>query len=209
MENEFLKPIKKSAKRWYLPVITGVILILIALWTFGNPAKSYVGLSLLFSISFFVSGVLEIIFSISHKRQLDNSLVLGIITLIIGILLLLNPEISMIGLALYIGFLILFRSFGAIGIVLDLKSYGESNWGALLVLGILGVLFSFILIWNPILGGLSIVIWTGITLFTGGFFSLLIGFKMRKVYKNWGKISNEIKSQYVDLENRIKDELKR
>lgn len=183
MTNEFLKPIRKSVKQWYLPLITGIILISVALWTFSNPAKSFLGLSLLFSISFCVSGILEIIFSISHKRQLDNSLVLGIITLLIGVLLLLNPGLSMIGLALYIGFLILFRSFGAIGIVLDLKSYGESNWGGLLALGILGVLFSFILIWNPVLGGLSIVIWTGITLLTGGIFSLFIGFKMRKIYK--------------------------
>ena len=207
MEDEFLKPVRKSFKRWYLPVITGFILSIIGLWTFGNPEKAYVGLSLLFSISFVVFGALETLFSINHKRQFDNSLVLGVITLLVGILLLINPKLSMFALALYVGFLILFRSFIVIGIALDLKSYKTPNWGWLLFFGILGVFFSFVLIWNPVLGGLSIVVWTGMALLTGGIFNLFLGFKMRKMYKKWRNISDEVKAQYLEVENKLEDEL--
>ena len=210
MENAFFKPIKESVKHWYLPVISGIILILISLWTFRNPAESYLGLSILFSISFLLAGTIEVIFSIVNRKQIDNwgwSLVLGSMTTLIGVLLLLNPEVSKISLPLYIGFLLLFRSFYAIGLAIDMKSYGELEWGTLLVIGVLGSLFSFILIWNPILGGISIVIWTGIALLTGGIFNIFLGFKMKKAHKNWDKVSDELKSQFTELEEQIKNEI--
>lgn len=207
-ENEFLKPIRKSFKRWYLPVITGVILILIALWTFGNPAKAFTGLAVFFSVSFVISGVIEIVFSITKKRQLDNSLVLGIISVLIGVLLLVDPEISKMTLALYIGFLILIRSLVVIGISFDLKSYGASNWGLILMFGIIGLLFSVVLIWNPTFSGLTIVVWTGMTLLIAGIFNLFLGFNMRKVNKKWTNVSNEAISQYIEAEKRLEDELK-
>lgn len=72
MVNEFLKPIKESVKHWYLPVISGIILILISLWTFRNPVESYVGLSILFSLSFLLAGTIEVIFSIVNRKQIDN-----------------------------------------------------------------------------------------------------------------------------------------
>lgn len=104
-------------------------------------------------------------------------------------------------------FLLLFRSFYAIGLAINMKSYGELEWGTLLVIGVLGSLFSFILIWNPIFAGISIVIWTGLALLTGGIFSLFLGFKLKKAHKNWDKVSDELKSQFTELEEQIKNEI--
>ncbi len=210
MENKFLNPIKESVKHWYLPTISGIILILISLWTFKHPTESYLGLAFLFSLSFLVSGTLEVIFSIANREQLQNwgwNLVLGLITGIVGVLLLLKPEISITSLPLYIGFLLMFRSFNAIGLALDLKSNGIPNWETLLVFGTLGSLFSFVLIWNPVFSEASIVIWTGIALLLSGISSFLLGLKMKKAHKHWDKVSNELKSQFVELENQIKNEI--
>jgi uncharacterized membrane protein HdeD (DUF308 family) len=88
-----------------------------------------------------------------------------------------------------------------------MKNSRLSGWGTLLVIGILGTMFSFILIWNPFLGGVSIVIWTGITLLTAGIFNVILGFKMKKAHENWDKVSDKLKSDFTDIESQIKNEI--
>jgi uncharacterized membrane protein HdeD (DUF308 family) len=137
-------------------------------------------------MTFLLSGLSEIVFSISNKNTMDNwgwTLGFGLITSVMGLLLLIHPDISLTTLPLFVGFLILFRSIGAIGYSLELKNYKINDWGYLLVLGILGVLFSFFLIRNPLFAGMTIVVWTGISLITTGLFSLYVSFRLKKLNK--------------------------
>jgi uncharacterized membrane protein HdeD (DUF308 family) len=185
MTNQPFKRIRQSIKHWYIPLIIGILLIATAFWTFTSPIESYVALSLLFSISFLVSGVLEVFFALSNRDEIDNwgwVFVLGLATAIIGGLMMTHPMVSMEVLPVYVGFMVLFRSIMAIGWALDLKNYGVLDWGNLMLVGVLGTLFGFILLWNPIFAGLTIVIWTGIGLLVSGVFSIYISFKMKKLH---------------------------
>ncbi len=189
------KQIRQSIKHWYIPLIIGIILVATAIGVFTSPVKSYLALTMLFSISFLISGLIETTFAIVNRESIDNwgwPLTLGIITTLVGVMLVLNPEISMITLPLYIGFMVMFRSIMAIGWSLDLKGYGVLDWGNLMVLGVLGTIFSFILIWNPLFAGLTIVMWTGISLLISGIFSIYLAFKFKKL-NNATKESVEIK----------------
>ncbi len=184
MENHFVKSLKNSIKHWYLPLISGLIFIVMGLFTFMHPLESYVALSFLFSLTFLVSGISEIFFSVTNKNSMDNwgwTLGFGLINFVVGILLLIHPEISLTTLPLFIGLLVLFRSIGAIGYSLELKNYKVKDWTYLLVLGIIGIIFSFLLIGNPIFAGMTIVVLTGISLITTGLFSLFISFKLKKL----------------------------
>lgn len=199
MENQFIKTLKKSVKHWYIQLIIGFIFISAGVWTFTSSIESYLALSFLFSISFLVSGILDIVFAISNKKELENwgwILILGIMSLLVGIMLLNNPEISLVTLPLYVGFVVMFRSFGAIGLAMDLKDYGNLEWRSLMIPGILGAIFSFILLWNPVFSGMTLVIWTGVALISIGIFYLYLAIIMVKLNKNWNKVSNEIKSKY-------------
>lgn len=153
MESQFIKSIKNSVQYWYLPLISGLLFIGMGIFTFNHPLASYVTLSFLFSLSFLLSGLSEIVFSISNKNELDNwgwTLTFGLITFIMGILLLIHPEISLTTLPLYVGFTVLFRAIGSIGYSIELRSYKVQDWGYLLIVGLLGLLFSFLLIRNPV-----------------------------------------------------------
>lgn len=165
MSLHFFKTVKRTIKHWYLPLLAGIVLIAIGIWTFKEPVDSYVALALLFSLSFVVSGLFEAIFSIANRDVIDSwgwHLAMGIITLIVGVLMFMNPDITMLTLPFYVGFVILFRSMNAIGVALDLKSYGILDWGNIMAIGIVGIFLAFVLLWNPLFAGLSIVIWTGI-----------------------------------------------
>ena len=192
MNNLFLKQIKQSVKHWYIHLIIGLIFIATGIWAFASPIQSYVALTIVFSISFLVSGIMEIFFAISNKGVLENwgwTLALGIFTTLIGVMLIANPAISAVTLPLYVGFMLMLHSFWAIGSAFDLKDYGVKGWGISLFIGILGVLFAALLIVRPVIGGITLVIWTGMALIASGTFNLFLSNKMRKIHKNWDNIS--------------------
>jgi len=186
METSPLKTIKNGIKHWYLLLIAGLLYIAVGIWVLLTPVTSYLALALLFSISFIVSGISEIIFSISNRKELDSwgwKLAYGLLTAIIGLILLNSPLLTIATLPLYVGFVVLFRSIMAISFSIELSSYGVKQWGWLLFIGILGLIFSYILIWNPGLAGLTLVYWTGLALITLGIYSIYFSIQLNKLRK--------------------------
>lgn len=207
---DFFKKVRSTIKHWYLPLIAGLVLIAMGIWTFKEPAESYLTLAFLFSLSFVVAGLFETIFSISNRKVIDNwgwNLAMGLITLVVGVLMFMNPEISILTLPFYVGFVILFRSMNAIGIAFDLKNYGILDWGNILAIGIVGIFLAFILLWNPLFAGMSIVVWTGIALIVAGILNIMVSVKLKKIHDIPKKISHELRKRYDELEDQIRDEL--
>lgn len=212
MANSFFKTINNSIKHWYMPLIVGIIFILIGLYTFSSPLESYVALSILFSISFLISGFSEIIFSISNKDEIDSwgwSLTFGIITFVLGNMLILNPAISLTTLPFYVGFLVMFRSISSISFSLELKNFGIKNWKFLMLFAVLGLLFSFILIWNPLFAGITIVVWTGLAFIATGVFSVLISFRLKRLHNVANSIPEKFNQKYNSNRLEIENELKK
>lgn len=209
METIILKSIRNAIKHWYIPLLVGLFFVIVSIVTFTSPASSLLALGVLFSLSFLFGGIAEIVFSVSNKDQLENwgwSLAFGIITFIVGILLLINPALSMTTLAFYIGFVVLFRSIAAISFALDLKRYGSKEWGGMLAFGILGALFSFILIWNPAFAGMSIVILVALSFLFTGLFSIYFAFQLRKLHKHSKELSVKLRKRFDELRDDIREE---
>jgi uncharacterized membrane protein HdeD (DUF308 family) len=184
MANSIIDTTKSVIKHWYLLLLVGLVFIAAGIWVMSTPLSAYLALSILFSVSFFIVGLLEVIFAISNAKDMKGwgwTLVFGIFNLLISFVLFYDPLISITTLPLYIGFVVLFRSFSAIGISLDSENYGVPGKGSLLALGILGVLFSFILLWDPAFAGLSLVVWTAIALITAGIYSIYFSILLKKL----------------------------
>ena len=89
METVF-NEIQHSVKNWWTSLLLGIVYIIVALWLMFSPVSSYIALSIIFSVSMLVSGILEIIFAISNKKGVPSwgwYVVGGIIDLILGIYL--------------------------------------------------------------------------------------------------------------------------
>jgi uncharacterized membrane protein HdeD (DUF308 family) len=187
MEISSFKRIKKEIKHWYLLTIVGLLFIALGIWVFMTPLSSYLALAILFSVSFLVSGISEIIFSISNRKELNSwgwKFALGLLTTIVGMILVASPLLTIVTLPLYVGFAVLFRSIMAISFSIELSSYGSKQWGWLLFFGILGLLFSYILIWNPLFAGLTVVYWTGLALIMLGIFSIYFSIQLKQLGKD-------------------------
>jgi uncharacterized membrane protein HdeD (DUF308 family) len=206
-----IKTVRNSVKHWYILLIVGLIFLAGGIYSFVSPENSFLALALFFGWSFVISGAIEIVFSISNRDELENwgwTLIFGIITFLVGVLLIAKPGITELILAFSLGFLVLFRSIGAISFALDLKNYEDnSGWGTLLAFGILGVLFSFLLLWNPSFAGMTIVFWIGLALISAGIFSIYLSLKLRKLKGVGTKISTELRDRFDKVQEEIKREL--
>ncbi|HET7115405.1 MAG TPA: DUF308 domain-containing protein [Hanamia sp.] len=210
MNTPFLKSIINTIKYWYMPLLAGLFFVIVSVIVFASPLSSFGALAILFSLSFLFGGVAEIIFSVTNRGQMVNwgwSLAFGIITLLMGILLLTNTALSMAILAYYVGFTILFRSIAAASFAIDIKKYGSKNWGGLLALGILGAITSFILLWNPVFAGLSAVFFVALSFLFAGLFSIYFSLQLRKLHKFSKELPTKVKGGFENLAEEIHDEL--
>lgn len=206
MRKSIFRTFEQTIQHWYIPAIVGSIFIAVGIYTFVSPATSYAALAILFSLSFLFAGLSEISFSLINKNEMNNwgwMLAFGILTTVMGGLLLANPAVSMLTLSFYVGFLIIFRAISAISFSLDLKDYGVGDWGVLLLLGILGLMFGVLMIWKPTFAGMTLVILTGLSFITTGIFSLYMAFKLKKLNELPQKMPEELKLRYKQLQQEI------
>lgn len=179
-----LKEVERGVKNWYLPLLVGIILVAVGIWCIFTPLTSYLALSIVFAIGFFVSGIFETVFAIANKSEKWGwSLAIGIMSIILGILLMSNPALSAATLSFYVGFMLLFYSVTGISIASRIKEYYDVGWKTLMVVAILGVILSLIMLFNPGLAGITIVFWTAFAFISMGFFRIYIAFRLRKVKK--------------------------
>ena len=187
-----MEQIKSAVKYWWVPLLVGILFIVSGIYTLMTPTETFLVLTVFFSVSFLVSGIFEVFFALSVRDSLEGwgwLLVYGLINLVVGMILINNPEISVATLPIYIGLLVMFRAITAIGSSMDLKRNGVSDWSYLLILGILGIVFSFILIRNPGFVGLSLGVWVAIALITIGIAAAFFSFRLKDLHTTAKKIS--------------------
>ncbi|MFS4416437.1 HdeD family acid-resistance protein [Maribacter sp. 2307ULW6-5] len=186
MATTVLNSVRSAAKNWWISPIIGALYIFAGFWVFRTPLASYISLSIIFSVLIFVSGIMEIAFAISNRKEIPGwgwYLTGGILDLIIGILLISNPVMTMAILPYFVGFWLLFRGIMAIGVSIQSSTLGMPNWGWLLASGIATLIFAFLVLANPLFGGLSIVYMTAFAFIFMGVFRIFLGFDLKKIHK--------------------------
>ena len=177
--------IEHSVKNWWMSLILGILYIGVAICLMFAPLSSYVALSIVFSISMLISGILEILFAISNKHVSSWGWYLagGIIDLIIGIYLVAYPMVSMEIIPFLIAFWLMFRGFSATGYSMDLKRYGTRDWGWYMAFGILAILCSIGIIWQPGAGAFTLVYLIAYALLIIGIFRVMLGIELKSLHK--------------------------
>ncbi len=184
MSPTIFKKIKEAVKYWWLLLLTGLILVAVGILVFASPATAYLSLSILFGASILIIGFFETVFAISARRSLEGwgwTLASGLLDIAIGSYLLMYPAVTMAILPFVLGFWLLFRGFSAIGFSLDIKSYGDSNWGWFLLFAIGIIFFAFMILAVPAFGVANIIVWTGLAFIVAGVFRIFIALKLRKL----------------------------
>lgn len=179
-------PLSNLVKHWYIPVIIGILYIIVGGWICSAPMATFAVFSLFFSIGFFVSGILEMVFAVSNRREFSSwgwSFLSGLVSLVFGIILLKNPGTSMLTLSVLISFWVLVRSFMAIGTSIELSKISNSGWGIQLFFGILSLFVGIILLLNPAFAALYLAYIIGFGIILLGFYHIAFGLKVKSFKK--------------------------
>lgn len=204
--SRFLQSIIAPVKYWYLILIVGVLFIVFGVYIFTVPLETYLSLSILFSVSFIISGASESLFSFQNRDTLSGwgwYLVSGLLTLAIGIYMAVYPEISIVTLPYFVGFTLLFRSFQALGISFDMREMKIVSWGNLALASVAGILFSILLIAHPIFTGLSLVSLTALSFLFAGVATILLSLNLKKLKGLPQQAVEDFKKKIATLENEV------
>jgi uncharacterized membrane protein HdeD (DUF308 family) len=183
MNEENISKENKTVKHWYLNLILGTILILAALWVFVGVEITYVSLTSVFSITFFFTGVLEIVSSTQYKNLLKTSrlsVVIGILDLLVCIIFISQSRLSAETLTLSMAFVFLYRSVKLIAWSKELKNYVAISFGWVLFGSIIGVILSFLFIWNRTFPELTHLFFTSFALLLIGILEIYFSFVLRR-----------------------------
>jgi uncharacterized membrane protein HdeD (DUF308 family) len=194
---DFFEEIKDTVKNWWVSLILGILFITVSLILMFYPVEGYQTLVIMFCACMFASGVLEVIFSLSNRKILSGwgwYLTCGIIDILIGIFLIYHPALTAAVIPYILAFWIMFRGFTAIGFSIDLRHVGINGWGWYTMLGILAILCSIAIIWQPVAGAFLSVYVLAFGFMFLGFFRIMLSFELRNLYKNSQKLKNRLNS---------------
>lgn len=175
---------KTLINKWWIPLLTGLLLVISSVYIMSKPVGAFLGLALLFGWLITLNGFLNIIFSLQNKKVFEDwtwYLLLGIFEVILGIAMLFQPGLSAGSLILFTGFWLLFVAIGRITNSFVLKRLNVSYWWLPLVSGILVFIFSFLLLINPIFAVISIVYLTAIPILIAGLMIIIFAVQLNKL----------------------------
>jgi uncharacterized membrane protein HdeD (DUF308 family) len=170
VSEEFLGAAKKNSG---LTIAMGVILLLMGILAIGSPFIAGVSVVLTVGVAFLIGGIGQLVFSIKARAGIF-SLIIGVLTVIVGGYMLANPGAALASLTLFLA--AYFIVSGIFEALLAFKARPVSGWGWSLFSGIVSVILGA-MIWSqfPVSGAWAIGILLGVRLVLGGWTLIMFG----------------------------------
>ena len=169
-----------SNKNWWLVLLKGLILIVLAFVVFNNPGATLLSITLFVGIGFLVAGLVISIMSLAGKKEMDNwgwKLAEGLLDIFFGFILIANPEITAVIIPFLIGF---WATFYGVLLIVSAFSTAKFSW-ILLIGGILILILGNIILFNPIIFEITLSAWIGITLLIAGIANVILSFDIKSI----------------------------
>lgn len=164
--------------KWF-DVLLGVFLIALGIFTFFRPGYAMSGLVVLYGAGAVLTGVSDILrcsfFSRKCGVKSPLSLVAGLLSVVVGVLIFLNIDAGRWLLSVLVPVWFASHCISRIGGIRYLKKQGEDNFEYYisLAMNILGLVFGVLLLLNPSFAYFSIVYLVGFALVAFGIGSII------------------------------------
>ena len=157
----------QTAGFWHL--FAGIIMVILGFYVWFNPVASLLGLALYIGIAFIVVGAGYFLASFSY--QSGWYLLVGLLDILVGVILVANLGVTAATLPMI--FALWCLAVGVIQLVtsFQLRKIG-APWGWSLGIGILGILFAFMILIFPSIGAVTINTLMGMYIMLYGAFAI-------------------------------------
>ena len=191
--NEFLKGLKVNyTVSALLCVALGLVLLI---W----PGTTTQVVCMVLGAALVVYGVLQIVFYLANKDRniaMQGMMVFGIVVAVIGVWILLKPEMIIMAVPVIVGILIVIHGIHNVVQAIALKKDGYTNWWVAFLLGVITVTFGVVLICNPFTVVDTVVRLIGAFLIYDGLSDSWILSRVSKGKRNAEKI---VDANFVDI----------
>ncbi len=162
---------------WWVALVAGIGMALVGLLMLLAPGISLVVAAQFLGFYWLVDGIVSLVSIFVDRRGWGWKLVIGILGIIAGISVLQHPLWSALlfpaVLVMYLGIMGI-----AIGIVEVVMAFRGAGWGTG-ILGAVNVIFGLMLVFNPVVGALTVPYILGGLGIVGGIGTAIMSFSMR------------------------------
>ena len=184
----------------------GYIIMSIALCILGatlivKPQLSMEAICYAVGIVMVLYGILKVIGYFSrdlYRLAFQFDLALGLLTAVVGIIMILHPIETSSIILLALGIIILAEGLFKIQMAIDARHFGLSKWWLIALAAIITSIFSLMLIFSPFDAARVILIFAGIALIVQGILNLLVAIYALKVVKHQKRDFIDVTYEYKE-----------
>ena len=170
--------VRAATGGWWLLVLVGVLSIAAGITILIKPGDSLATLAVIAGIFLLVDGILELAASLMHSTLNRGSLaLLGVLTAIVGVLLIRHPIQGVAAVALLIGIWLI-----AVGVVRLIAAFDvDENRGWGIFAGAVELLAGIVIVSDPNIGFATLALLAGIAFILNGMGMFALGWNLHTV----------------------------
>lgn len=176
----------RAIRHWWLYLVCGILCFAAGIAVFAFPMDSYMTLGIIFGVLMLFVGAVQLIVGASSGNYFAMRgylMVGGLLDIILGIFLCVNPGVTLVLMPILLGIWMLYNSFIIMAFGGDMGTFNVSGGGWVTAGGILLMLLSIFVLVNPLSAGVAtVVIMTGIGLMVFGLLLCVLAVRMRDIH---------------------------
>ena len=177
----------RAVRHWWLYMLCGILCVAAGIAVFIFPMESYMTMGLLFGILMLLVGTTQLVVASSSGNYLTMRgyvIVGGILDVILGVFLCVNPYVSMVLMPVLLGIWMLYHSFIIMAFGGDLETFRIDGSGWTVAGGALLMLLSIFVLVNPMSAGVATVgVLAGVGLILFGMLLCALSFKLKNIHR--------------------------
>ncbi|MBB3063304.1 HdeD family acid-resistance protein [Microbulbifer rhizosphaerae] len=181
-------------ENWWLLLLRGIAAVIFGLLAFAWPGLTLLTLVVLFGIYVLVDGVLALVAAVRGRHRstpLWWLIIGGLVSVAVGVLIFLYPQVTALVLILFIGAWALVRGVFEIVGAVRLRKEIDNEW-LLIFIGFLSVIFGVAVLVAPGAGALALVWLIGVYAFAFGLLLIWLALRLRKHHKGVEKTEKKV-----------------
>lgn len=185
MENTILKT--KLTRIWWVPLFTGLLAVVLGVWSLFSPMQSLTAFAYAFACCLSLAGLFNCIYAGFNSRAHSGwgwSLALGLLEIVSGVWMFCLPEAVLVQTFVYIiGIWLLVAAINSICEACLFAGYNAFWMLLMIVMLVAAVIFAVIFLSNPVMTGVAVWVWLGLSLILFGIYRLTFAFHIRKMIR--------------------------
>ena len=163
---------------WWLLLLIGVLSAVVGIVILAKPGNSLAALAVIVGIFVLVDGILELVASLMHGTQSRGMVaLLGVLSVIVGVLLIRHPVQGVVLVALLIGIWLI--AVGVVRFVAAFEAAEHRGWN--IIAGAIELIAGIAIISDPSIGYTTLAILVGLAFIVNGVGMFALGWSMHTV----------------------------